>query len=67
MGFIILSRGSQHTEMCERAKPAESDEAEGFTLARVEWFPYNPVDFYMSRGNPAGIAVVSPNGQPKKH
>lgn len=51
--------------MRERANPAELDDPQGFTLARVGRFPYNPVDFHMSRGNPAGIAVVSPNGQPK--
>jgi hypothetical protein len=51
-----------------RARPsrAELNEAEGFTLARVGWFPYNPVDFNLLRGRTAGIAVASLNGQPKK-
>ena len=52
--------------MREQANPPESDELRGFALARVGRFPYNPGDFYMLRGNLAGIAVVSPKAQPKK-
>ncbi len=50
--------------MSEPANPTESDEAEGFTLAPLEWFPYNPVDFNMLRGCPAGDEAASLNGQP---
>jgi hypothetical protein len=53
--------------MLARAKSAELNEPQGFTLARVGWFPYNPVDFILLRGGTAGIAVASPNGQPKRH
>jgi hypothetical protein len=52
--------------MRARAKSAELNEGQGFTLARVGWFPYNPVDFSLLRGGTAGIAVASLNGQPKK-
>jgi len=47
--------------MRERANMAESNDTEGFTLARVEWFPYNPGDFVMLLERPAGIAVASLN------
>jgi hypothetical protein len=45
--------------MREQRKSAEFDEAQGFELARVGWFSYNPVDFNLLRGCPAGIAVAS--------
>jgi len=51
--------------MREQTKSAEFDGTQGFGLARVGWFSYNPVDFNMLRGCPAGIAVASLNGQPK--
>jgi tetratricopeptide (TPR) repeat protein len=51
-------------DMRQRADRAESDDLEGFTLARVTWFPYNPVDFVVSRGCPAGDAFASLNSQP---
>jgi hypothetical protein len=44
--------------MRESTESAEFDEAEGFELARVGWFSYNPVDFNLLRGCPAGIAVA---------
>jgi hypothetical protein len=47
--------------MREQANMAESNDTEGFTLARVEWFPYNPGDFVMLREGPAGIAFASLN------
>lgn len=50
--------------MREQANAAESNELEGFTLAPLEWFPYNSGDFFMLREGPAGIAVASPNDQP---
>jgi tetratricopeptide (TPR) repeat protein len=50
--------------MREQANRAESDDLEGFTLARVGWFPYNPVDFDVSLVCPAGDAVASLNSQP---
>jgi hypothetical protein len=52
--------------MRARAIPAESNEGQGFTLARVGWFPYNPVDFNLLRDSAAGIAIAGLNGQPKK-
>jgi hypothetical protein len=51
--------------MCEPSNQAESDDVEGFTLARVSWFSYNPVDFNILYSCPAEIAVASLNGQPK--
>jgi hypothetical protein len=65
-GFIILSPRSKPSDMRARAESAESNEGQGFTLARVGWFPYNPVDFSLLRGGTAEIAVASLNGQPKK-
>jgi hypothetical protein len=62
LGFTILSRRSKPSDMRKQANRAESDDAEGFTLARVRWFPYNPVDFHILGGRPAGIAVASLNG-----
>ncbi len=50
--------------MREAPNQAESDDVEGFTLARVRWFSYNPVDFDMLRDCPADKAVASLNGQP---
>ena len=52
--------------MRKQANRAESDDLKGFTLARVGWFPYNPVDFHKSRDCPAGDAVASLNGQPNR-
>jgi tetratricopeptide (TPR) repeat protein len=51
--------------MRKQTKSAEFDEGQGFELARVGWFSYNPVDFNPLRGHPAGIAFASLNGQPK--
>lgn len=48
------------------AKPTKLNEEQGFTLARVGWFSYNPVDFNLLRENAAGIADAGLNGQPKK-
>lgn len=52
--------------MRKQANRAESDDLEGFTLARVGRFPYNPVDFQILRDCPAGDAVASLNGQPNR-
>jgi hypothetical protein len=43
----------------------KSGNIQGFPLARVVWFPYNPGDFYILRGSPAGIAVANFNGEPE--
>jgi tetratricopeptide (TPR) repeat protein len=51
--------------MHKQTKSAEFDEGQGFELARVGWFSYNPVDLNLLRGHPAGIAFASLNGQPK--
>lgn len=78
MEFIILTRRSNpavtaekfadtmsaRPEMTGNEKPAKCEAAQGFPLARVVVFPYNPGDFCILRVSPTGIAVANPNGQP---
>jgi len=78
MEIIILTRGSKRAVTAERLAKImrgldeitlgetrrERSEVEGFPLARVVPFPYNPGDFCILRVSPAGIAVANLNGQP---
>lgn len=45
--------------------PLETEQGRGFLLARVVRFPYNPVDFRILRGSPAGDALANLKGQPQ--
>jgi tetratricopeptide (TPR) repeat protein len=50
--------------MTEQGSSVKSDAVQGFPLARVWRVPYNPVDFYILRGSPAGGALANLKGQP---